>query len=160
MDSNEQDTPRATPDGPLREEDSGALPVRSIPEKVAQAHGGAIYAGGVPGHRGGNQHTVARSEQLRAAAQDILEDLTDELRLYLKKAREQSGRCKRCGAFTEKVPPLNIDRTMALYDRLAKYAIGTNVMEHGGGGGVVITTMGNTCVKHGAILVCPKCIAG
>ncbi len=49
---------------------AAALPVRSIPPKMPQEHGGAIYQGGVLGHRGGNQHTVrARSEELRGALQ-------------------------------------------------------------------------------------------
>ncbi len=48
---------------------------------MPQEHGGAIYQGGVPGHRGGNQHTVrARSEELRGEIQDELGRLIADLR--------------------------------------------------------------------------------
>ena len=63
--------------------------MRSIQPQVLQEHGGAIYQGGVPGHRGGNQHTVrARSEELRAEIQDELPRLIADLRAMLEAARE------------------------------------------------------------------------
>ena len=38
---------------PRRRKSSVELAIK-LPEKVVQAHGGALYRGGVPGHRGGS----------------------------------------------------------------------------------------------------------
>ncbi len=101
------------------------LPVRSIPPKMPQEHGGAIYQGGVLGHRGGNQHTVrARSEELRGEIQDELGRLIADLRAMLEAAREGGqARCARCGAFIPAVPKLSIEQASILIDRLAKHGI-------------------------------------
>ena len=92
---------------------------------MPQEHGGAIYQGGVPGHRGGNQHTVrARSEELRGEIQDELGRLIADLRAMLEAAREGGkARCARCGAFIPAVPKLSIEQASILIDRLAKHGI-------------------------------------
>ena len=45
---------------------AAALPVRSLPLKVPQRHGGALYAGGVPGNRGGGRAQQERRERIEA----------------------------------------------------------------------------------------------
>ena len=52
------------------------------PALVAQAHGGALLAGGLPGHRGGSGRTPnALRERMRAALEDrmhIAEEIADD----------------------------------------------------------------------------------
>ncbi len=120
-----QDTGTGAGKGPARTSAAVETVVRSIPPKMPQEHGGAIYQGGVLGHRGGNQHTVrARSEELRGEIQDELGRLIADLRAMLEAAREGGkARCARCGAFIPGVPKLSIEQASMLIDRLAKHGI-------------------------------------
>ena len=75
-----------------------------LPALVQQAHGGAVYSGGVPGHRGGpGRPPSALRERLRGSFEDrvtVLEEIADD----------------------EAADPR--DRIRAV-DTLAKYGIGT-----------------------------------
>ena len=53
---------------PSRVSSSGETSGRSLPALVPQEHGGALYAGGVPGHTGANHHTTA-TRSVRHCAQ-------------------------------------------------------------------------------------------
>ncbi len=68
---------------------------------------------------------------------------------------QRKPKCPSCGVFV----PYTINLPVAVLTKLVE--IGARTTEKQGvSGGVVINTMGNTCVKHGAVLVCPKCMAG
>ena len=73
-----------------------AVGLSSIPQK----HGGALLAGGVPGHKGANQYTVRqRVEELRGQLIAELEGAAKDLSALLETARESDGdrlRCKAC----------------------------------------------------------------
>ena len=121
-----QETGTGAGKGPARTSAPVETVVRSIPPKMPQGqHGGAIYQGGVLGHRGGNQHTVrVRSEELRGEIQDELGRLIADLRAMLETARDGGqARCARCGAFIPGVPKLSIEQASMLIDRLAKHGI-------------------------------------
>ena len=50
--------------------------VRSMPPKVPQKHGGALYAGGVPGNRGGGLERRERIEAIKEALTGHVERLS------------------------------------------------------------------------------------
>src|SRR2546427_8351809 len=83
--------------------DNSEIPAE-LPALVPQAHGGAVYSGGVPGHRGGSgRPPSALRERLRGSFEDritVLEEIADD----------------------DEADPQ--DRIRAI-DTLAKYGIGT-----------------------------------
>ena len=89
---------------------AAALPVRSIPPKVPQRHGGALYAGGVPGNRGGGmaQERRERIEAIKEALTGHVEQLSGMVSRLLEAAEGEQYRCPRCGSFGPKVPTVGL----------------------------------------------------
>ncbi len=129
--------------GPTRAPTPVETPVRSIPPKAAQRttspapgsgavavglssipqeHGGALLAGGVPGHKGANQHTVReRVQELRGQVIGQLEGAAKDLTAILERARESDGdrlRCKACGSFIPGVSKLKLGDILAVIREL------------------------------------------
>lgn len=78
------------------------------PKKVEQPHGGALYAGGVPGHRGGTGRLPSRLRQAMRQA------LAERLHIAEAIADDETGSAS--------------DRLRAL-DFMAKYGLGTTITE-------------------------------
>ena len=79
-------------------------------------------SGGVPGHRGGNQHTARqRAEAVRERLIGQLEGVAVDLERMLEAARESEGgppRCKACGSFIPGVSKLNLRDVLAVIREL------------------------------------------
>ncbi len=75
-------------------------------------------SGGVPGHRGGNQHTARqRAEAVRGQLIGQLEGVAADLERILEAARESEGgppRCKACGSFIPGVSKLKLGDILAV----------------------------------------------
>ncbi len=103
-----------------------AVGLSSIPQK----HGGALLTGGVPGHKGANQHTVReRAQELRGQLIGQLEGAA----ALLETARESDGdrlRCKNCGSFIPGVSKLKLGDILAVIRELR--AILPAQLEHEG----------------------------
>ncbi len=74
-------------------------------------------SGGVPGHRGGNQHTARqRGQEVRGQLIGQLEGVADDLKRMLEAARESEGgprRCTACGSFIPGVSKLKLGDILA-----------------------------------------------
>jgi hypothetical protein len=112
---------------------AGEIPGAKEPALIPQSHGGALYSGGVPGHRGGTGRPPSEIRRIaREAWADRIPFLTEiadgvvPIRLAVK--------CEHCGKEpTEgtsleelvKLTPEVTDRLRAM-DQLAKVGIGAN----------------------------------
>ena len=79
-------------------------------------------SGGVPGHRGGNQHTARqRAEAVRGELIGQLEGVAADLERILEAARESEGgppRCTACGSFIPDVSRLKLGDILAVIREL------------------------------------------
>ena len=79
-------------------------------------------SGGVPGHRGGNQHTARqRAQEVRGQLIGQLEGVADDLKRMLEAARESEGgppRCTACGSFIPGVSKLKLGDILAVIREL------------------------------------------
>ncbi len=79
-------------------------------------------SGGVPGHRGGNQHTARqRAQEIRGQLIGQLEGAAKDLSPLLETARESDGdrlRCKACGSFIPGVSKLKLGDILAVIREL------------------------------------------
>ena len=79
-------------------------------------------SGGVPGHRGGNQHTARqRAEAVRGQLIGQLEGVVADLERILEAARESEGgppRCKACRSFIPGVSKLKLGDILAVIREL------------------------------------------
>ena len=95
-----------------------AVGLSSIPQK----HGGALLTGGVPGHKGANQHTVReRAQEVRGQLIGQLEGAAKDLTAILDTARESDGdrlRCKNCGSFIPGISKLKLGDILAVIREL------------------------------------------
>ncbi len=85
--------------------------MRSLPAKVSQKHGGALYAGGVPGNRGGGRAQQERRERIEAIKEALtghVERLSGMVSRLLEAAEGEQYRCARCGSFGPKVPTVGL----------------------------------------------------
>ncbi len=91
-------------------------------------------SGGVPGHRGGNQHTARqRAEAVRGQLIGQLEGVAADLERILEAARESEGgppRCTACGSFIPGVSKLKLSVVLAVIRELR--AILPAQLEHEG----------------------------
>ncbi len=79
-------------------------------EGTAEAWG-ALYAGGVPGNRGGglaHQERRERIEVIKEALTGHLEQLSWIIGRLLEAAEGEQHRCARCGSFGPKVPMVGL----------------------------------------------------
>ena len=93
------------------------------PSLIAQKHGGALLAGGKPGHPGTNHHMVReRGQQVRGHLIGQLEGgAAKDLAALLETARESDGdrlRCKACGSFIPGVSKLKLGDILAVIREL------------------------------------------
>ncbi len=92
------------------------------PSLIAQKHGGALLAGGKPGHPGTNQHTVRRrATEVRGQLIAELEGAAKDLAAILETARESDGdrlRCKNCGSFIPGISKLKLGDILAVIREL------------------------------------------
>ncbi len=91
------------------------------PAKIPQPHGGALYAGGVPGHRGGPgaPPSVLR-ERLRGSFENrigALEQIADGEALVKTRAPD--------GKETETLVSASVPDRLKAIDTMAKYGLGT-----------------------------------
>ena len=111
---------------------SGELAAR--PSFIPQEHGGALLGGGIPGHRGGNQHTVKRmAVGVRERLLKQLEGVVGDIEKVLAQARLQDGKqpqCKACGAFIPGTSRLNLKDLLMLLREL-KGALPTQIEAEG-----------------------------
>ena len=79
-------------------------------------------SGGVPGHKGGNQHTARkRAQEVRGQLIGQLEGVVDDLKRMLEAARESEGgppRCTACGSFIPGVSKLKLGDILAVIREL------------------------------------------
>jgi len=92
------------------------------PSLIAQKHGGALLAGGKPGHPGTNHHMVReRAQEVRGHLIGQLEGAAKDLAALLETARESDGdrlRCKACGSFIPGVSRLKLGDILAVIREL------------------------------------------
>ncbi len=92
------------------------------PSLIAQKHGGALLAGGKPGHPGTNQHMVRqRAQEVRGQLIAELEGAAKDLAAILETARESDGdrlRCKNCGSFIPGISKLKLGDILAVIREL------------------------------------------
>ncbi len=104
------------------------------PSLIAQKHGGALLAGGKPGHPGTNHHMVReRAQAARGELVAELEGAAKDLSALLETARESDGdrlRCKACGSFIPGVSKLKLSDILAVIRELR--AILPAQLEHEG----------------------------
>ncbi len=108
----------------VRVHGDGVLPARASgevaggPSLIPQTHGGALLGGGVPGHRGANQHTDRQKvAAVRGQLIGQLEGAAKDLSALLEMARESDGdrlRCKNCGSFIPGVSKLKLSDVLAV----------------------------------------------
>jgi len=81
----------------------------SRPPLVPQAHGGALLAGGIPGHPGARvqQRRRERSEAIKDAVTGHIERLSEIMGHLVEEAEGEQYRCA-CGLFGPKVPKLGL----------------------------------------------------
>ncbi len=117
-----------------------AVGLSSIPQK----HGGALLAGGVPGHKGANQHTLRqRAQEVRGQLVAELEGAAKDLSELLETARESDGdrlRCKACGSFIPGVSKLKLRDVLAVIRELRSLLPTT--IEHEGAFPIGVTVVG------------------
>ncbi len=87
--------------------------MRERPPKVRQRHGGALYAGGVPGNRGGGR---ARS----VATQRAGEALDDVVRRIGQVIERRPDTCPHCGGAVEVMPELTLAEHLRILTTLAE----------------------------------------
>ena len=92
------------------------------PSLIAQKHGGALLAGGKPGHPGTNHHMVRqRAQAVRGQLIGQLEGVAKDQSALLETARESDGdrlRCKACGSFIPGVSKLKLSDILAVIREL------------------------------------------
>ena len=92
------------------------------PSLIAQKHGGALLAGGKPGHPGTNHHMVReRAQAVRGELVAELEGAAKDLSALLKTARESDGdrlRCKNCGSYIPGISKLKLGDILAVIREL------------------------------------------
>jgi len=109
-------------------EKTSVLPARASgevaggPSLIPQTHGGALLGGGVPGHRGANQHTDRQKvAEVRGQLIAQLEGAAKDLSAFLETARESDGdrlRCKNCGSFIPGISKLKLGDILAVIREL------------------------------------------
>ncbi len=101
-------------------------------------------SGGVPGHRGGNQHTARqRAQEVRGQLLGQLEGVADDLKRMLEAAREsESGppRCTACGSFIPGVSKLKLGDILAVIRELR--AVLPAQLEHEGLAPIQVNVVG------------------
>ncbi len=75
---------------------------------MPQKHGGALYAGGVPGNRGGGRERREQIEAIKEALTGHVERLSGMVSRLLEAAEGEQYRCPRCGSFGPKVPTVGL----------------------------------------------------
>lgn len=99
-----------------------------LPDRVVKPHGGALYASGVPGNRGGKGY----ADDLRELLGGITVKAADQLRELVEHQGEV--RCPDCDKVVMEIPKLGLEKLLRVLDRLPGHVLPRQTELAGAGG--------------------------
>ena len=85
----------------------------SKPPKIAQPHGGALYAGGVPGNRGGGRPRSVATQRAGEALDDVVRRIGQVI-------ARRPDTCPHCGGAVEVMPEISLAEHLRIIATLAE----------------------------------------
>ena len=96
--------------------------MRERPPKVRQRHGGALYAGGVPGNRGGGRPRSVATQRAGEALDDVVRRIGQVI-------ERRPDTCPHCGGAVEVMPELTLAEHLRILTTLAEVVFSEPVVD-------------------------------